>query len=831
MRTLFRLLLWLGGGLGALAVIAVALTWWLTARSRPDYGTDRTVAGLESAAEVVRDANAVPHIFADSDHDAYFAMGMVHAQDRLWGMEVARRGAQGRLSEMFGTAALGLDRRLRTFDLYGLARASVEHQEPETIAALEAYAEGVNAWIAEVNKDALGRGAPEFFIFDEALSPWTPADSLAILKVMALRLTDAATLESRRAKLLRRLDPDQLDDVFPLYPDPGILALPAFAEAYPGLRFGAPEGRRADGSPAADVAMAAIERMFFPGPGMSGASNVWAVDRSRTATGAPLLANDPHLGLTAPSIWMLMHVEFPETGVIGATIPGVPAVLAGRNRALAWGLTTVGMDDQDIYIEKLNPETEDEYLTPDGWAKFTTRRETIRVKGEEPVSVDLRWTRHGPVLPPDVYDAGEITPEGHVASLAWTALSAEDRSLGAALDLMRARSVEDAAEVGADVLAPGQNVAVADADGVGIFITGRPPRRHPESRSRGRIPSLGWIAENDWNGLADGLSTPRALRPASGVVANANNRSTGETFPDHISFDWAAPYRIRRIEQKLNDREFHTAESFMELQNDTVSEMARAVLPLIARDLWWTRDEGVGDARGDRREAALALLADWNGDMSEHAPEPLIFSAWIRALTPRISQDELGSLVAEIEGARPLFVERVFYDVEGAGSWCDVNKSQRLETCAEMAKLALDDALGELTEAFGDDMSVWRWGEAHRARHLAAPLGLSWPLSMIVNIEHESSGGDYTIQRGNTRGRGAEPYLNVHAAGFRAVYDFADLDRSVFIISTGQSGHPLSRHYDDLNTLWRTGEYIPMSMDEDDIRAGALGVMKLTPEE
>lgn len=259
--------------------------------------------------------------------------------------------------------------------------------------------------------------------------------------------------------------------------------------------------------------------------------------------------------------------------------------------------------------------------------------------------------------------------------------------------------------------------------------------------------------------------------------------------------------------------------------------MARAVLPLIASDLWWTRDEGVGDARGDRRDAALKMLGAWNGEMSEHAAEPLIFAAWMRALTRRIAGDELGEDLSEIEGARPLFIERVFYDVDGAGRWCDVDKTARVETCAEISKLALDDALDELVAAHGADMSTWRWGEVHRARHLATPLGLRWPFDLFVNIEHETSGGDYTVQRAQTRGRGPEPYLNVHAAGYRAVYDFADLDRSVYIISTGESGHLLSRHYDDLAELWRAGEYIPMSMADSDIRAGALGVMRLLPAE
>ncbi|MEM7544432.1 MAG: penicillin acylase family protein [Pseudomonadota bacterium] len=824
MRTIFKVLLWLTTSLFILALIALGLAWYLMSGSQVDYAATHRIVGPQGEIEIVRDANAVPHIYATSDHDAYFAMGLVHAQDRLWQMELTRRGAQGRLSEIFGPATLDVDRQLRTFGLYDIARASVRAQSPEILAALNAYADGVNAWITTINEKALGRGAPEFFIFDEGLAPWTPADSLAIVKVMALRLTGAARSETRRASLLRAIEPEQLEDLFPAYPDPGLLALPAFADAYPGLTF-APSQRTAS------VERHPLMDMFMPKVDFAGASNAWAVDGSRTATGAPLLANDPHLWLSAPSIWMLMHVEFPDFGTIGGTIAGMPAVMVGRNRDLAWGLTTVGMDDQDIYIEKLNPDNPDEYLTPSGWAPMIKRKEMIRVKGQAPEEIELRWTRHGPVLPPGIYDVGEVTPEGHVAALSWTALSEEDRSIEAVMTLMRAKTVEEAQEAAHLLIAPAQNVTVADKNGVGLFVAGSAPRRDPDSRARGRIPALGWIAANDWNGLMNHDDNPRSLRPLSGLVANANNRSTNAAFPNHISFDWDAPYRIRRIEQRLNAREVHTADSFIELQNDTVSEMARSVLPLIARDLWWTRDEGAGDVRGDRREAAIAMLGDWNGEMSEHGPEPLIFAAWMRALTPRIAEDELGTMIDLIEGARPLFIERVFYDVDGAAAWCDVNKTAREETCAEIAKIALDDALDELVLRYGEDLSAWRWGEAHVARHVASPLGLRWPISLLVNIEHETSGGDYTLQRAKTAGSGPEPYRNVHAAGYRAVYDFADLDQSVFIISTGQSGHPLSRHYDNLSELWRAGEYIPMSMRRDDVEAGAIGIMRLIPKE
>ncbi|MEM8753604.1 MAG: penicillin acylase family protein, partial [Pseudomonadota bacterium] len=592
MRTLFRILFWLAAGLAGLGAGAAALGYYLVSRSLPDYGATHSIAGLDAEVEVVRDANAVPHIYASTEADAFFALGLVHAQERLWQMETARRGAQGRLSELFGAAALPLDRRMRALDLYGYARGSVPGLSERTRAALDAYSEGVNAWIREVNEEALGRGAPEFFVFAEGLSPWTPADSVAILKVMALRLTGAAANEVRRARLLQSVDADRIDDLFPAYPDAGVIDLPNYREA--AARGATRAGLASLDAPARPKARAAadaepgeaaawLEAFFFPPPDRAGASNAWAVDGRRTTTGAPLLANDPHLWLSAPSVWMLAHVEFPWGGAIGGTVPGIPAIAVGRNRALAWGLTTVGMDDQDVYIEQVNPDDPSEYRTPSGWARFAERTETIRIRGGAEEVVTLRSTRHGPVMPPGLYDVGEVTPEGHVAALAWTALSAEDRGMDALMDLMRSTTVEEAVEAGAHLRSGAQNVTVADATGVGMFVAGRAPKRRADSRSQGRLPSLGWIAENDWDGLMDYESNPRSIRPASGVVANANNRTTGRVFPNHVSFDWDAPYRIRRIAQKLNDRKFHTVDSFIELQNDTVSEMARAVLPLVAR--------------------------------------------------------------------------------------------------------------------------------------------------------------------------------------------------------------------------------------------------------
>ncbi len=822
MRLMFRVLIWSLAAVAALALGGAGLGYYLASRSLPDYGAAWSLAGPSAEIEIVRDAQAVPHIFAQTDADAFFALGWAHAQDRLWQMEIGRRTAHGRLAELFGPQALPVDLSMRALELPRLARAALDGLTPQTRALLDAYAAGVNARVRAVNARALGRGAPEFFLFaQEGLAPWTAADSLAMIKLMALRLTASARLEARRARLLAQIGPERLADLDPAHPDDGALALPAFSETFEGLSF--PDERAEALPPASPLSP-------FAQPGRGGASNIWAVSGARASSGAPLLATDPHLWLSAPSVWMLARITSPGFNAIGGSVPGIPAILIGRNDGFGWGLSTTQVDDQDIFLQQRDPQNPSRYRTPEGWADFEIREETIRVAGREPTRIRLLRSRHGPVMPEGgELDFSAITPRGHVAALSWTALETQDRSIEAALGLMRARSVEEGAQAAQLHLAPAQNVVMADAEGVGIVVAGVAPLRRHDSRTQGRVPSLGWRAENDWDGMIAAEALPRALRPLSGAVANANNRVTNAPYPQNLSFDWAEPYRFRRIAQRLGDREFHSRESFMDMQSDAVSEMARSVLPLIARDLWWSEAAQTEDAAGLRRATALDLLRQWNGEMSAHDPEPLIFAAWMRALTRRLAEDELGALYPIIEGARPLFVERVFHDIEGAAQWCDVVKTPARETCADIARLALDDALATLTRAHGARLEGWRWGAAHVAEHVHAPLGLQRWLGMLVNISHESAGGDHTIMMGGTPGRGPDPHANIHAAGLRAVMDFADLDRSVYVIATGQSGHPLSRHYDDQGRLWRRGDYAPMSLDPEDARAGALGVTRLTP--
>ncbi|WP_299875845.1 penicillin acylase family protein [uncultured Sulfitobacter sp.] len=820
MALVFRWLVRLAAALIVLGVASVTLVYWLASRSLPDYDDTVQVPGIQTPIEIVRDNANVPHIFAQSDGDVFYGLGFAHAQDRLWQMITLRRTAQGRLSEVFGTPTLNVDKLLRRFDIYTLAVESVAALDPETQDALDAYAAGVNARLDQINSEALGRGAPEMMMFNAPVAPWRPADSLAIIKLMGLQLSGHLSAEVKRARASLALeDADRLRDLLPDAPGSGVAALPEYAQLVPGApRF------------AANIPLDPHPLSPFKPLELAGASNAWAAAPSRSASGGTLLANDPHLGFTAPAIWYLARMELSTGGVIGGTIPGVPVILTGRSAALGWGLTSAYVDDQDVYIEELNPENKNEYRTVRGFKEFATRASIITIKDADPVTLNLLWTENGPVLPGTHYNLASVTPPGHVASVNWTLLSARDTTMSAAMALMRAQTVAEGIAAGERYIAPAQNLTLVDRETIAMKTIGALPRRDAAHQSQGRLPTPGWVKENRWEGRLPYAGNPEFVAPAGGILGNTNNKMVDRPFPNHVSFLWGDTQRVQRWQRLMQTRAVHTRDSFIEAQLDTVSFTARSLLPLIGAELWFTGEAAPDGTPERQRQRALTLLAGWSGEMNEHLPEPLIYAAWLRSLQARMIQDDLGPLAEEFIQVEPVFIERAFRDVDGAAIWCDVRQSAPVETCPDMARLALDDALIWINETWGDNLESLRWGDAHQATHDHPVLGEIPVLRYFVNIRQSTSGGDNTLQRGKTKGTGPEPFNNVHGAGYRGVYDFADPDSSVFVISTGQSGHFLSRHYDDLAQLWRRGEYIPMSLDEGLARAASVGVTVLEPQ-
>ncbi|MBC7476947.1 MAG: penicillin acylase family protein, partial [Pseudorhodobacter sp.] len=498
--------------------------------------------------------------------------------------------------------------------------------------------------------------------------------------------------------------------------DPGqaIAALPQYSAVMPGVVPGQPLHR-----------MAGLDQPLSPfhSGAFAGASNAWAAMPSRSAAGGSLLANDPHLDFPAPTLWYLARLHLSSGDVIGATIPGMPLVLLGRSEKLGWGLTSSYLDDQDVVMEKVNPENPEQYMTPNGPKDFITRRTIITVKDQQPVTITQRWSESGPILPGTHYDLATVTPPGSVAALEWTALDGADTSMSSAMALMRAHSVDEAIKAGEGFVAPSQNLMLADESNIALQVIGRMPSRDPSHVTQGRMPAPGWEGKNRWAGMLPYSDNPVIKDPASGILGNTNNKTVDRPFPLHVSFDWGDTQRIQRWLTLMKTREVHTRDSFIEAQLDTVSPTVRTLLPLIGADLWFTGETAPEGTPERLRQKALAMLAKWNGEENEHLPEPLIAEAWLRALQDRLSRDEIGPLEDAITHAEPDFISRANRNVDGAAVWCDVIQSAAVETCADIARMALDDALLQLSETYGPNIESWRWGDAHEAQHDHAVLG------------------------------------------------------------------------------------------------------------
>lgn len=812
MLTLFRWLLRLTVGLILLSVAVIGLVWYFAVRSLPDYDATHRAADLSAPVEIVRTTENVPHILAQTDEDAFFALGFAHAQDRLFQMVVMRRAAQGRLAEIYGPQAFASDDLVRRLGIARHAAASVEAQDARTRAALDAYASGVNRWIEIVNENALGRGAPEFFLFPDEITYWEPADSLAILKLVALGASRQMRDEVMRARLSLAY-PARGPEIMGGGDAP---TLPGYGSLFPGARF--PSLSERHPMPALTDR---LEGFIAPMQGASG--NSFAADAARSAAGGALLASDPQNPLTAPALWYLARMDLGGRGVIGATIPGIPAILTGRSTDLAWGISPANIDDMDLAIEEVQPGDSDAYRSPAGWVPFTVRNEIIRIRDMAPQSLTLRETEHGAVIPGGHFGIGAVVPSGHVAALRWTGESDEDTTLSALVGLMLAPDRQAGIAAAQGIVAPAVGIALADAGGIAQIQAGLAPVRDPGHATGGRMPAPGWVVENRWTGTRQLAKDGAQTDPANGLVA-----MTG-IVPPSLGRDSDSPLRKERLDQLLQSREIHTRDSFISTQLDIVSPAARRLLPLVGADLWFTGEPAAPGTPERQRQDALQLLAEWDGSMAVHLPEPLIYSAWMQALQARLIRDEIGPLADDITELYPGFIEAVFRDLGGAGRWCDVIQSAPVEDCLTVARQSLDAAIVELTARFGPDVTSWRWGDVHQTKQLHPGLGQLPGIGWIVNLVQPVAGGSFTLARSASLGSGPNPWQAVTGAGYRGVYDLADPDSSVFVISSGQSGHFLSRHYDDMSELWRRDEYVGMSLDPELARAGALGVTRLLP--
>ncbi|MCY4496708.1 MAG: penicillin acylase family protein [Rhodospirillaceae bacterium] len=756
------------------------------------------LTGLTAPVRIIRDQNAVPHIYAENVRDVMFGLGYAHAQDRLWQMEINRRIGAGRLAEILGPPARNTDRFLRTLGIRRAAQRTYDELDRQTRDVLDSYAAGVNAFLD--THDALL--PPEFLILNHQPEPWAPQDSLAWAKMMAWDLALNWRNELLRLRLIKLagLQPDQLAEFFPPYPGDAPVALPNFTSIW-------------SRSPVEVADMPATRARSS-----ANGSNNWAIDGTRTATGKPLLANDPHLGLGVPSVWYLAHLDCPEFRAIGATLPGVAGIILGRNDRIAWGFTNLNADVQDLYVEKLATGDPNSYVTPDGPRPLAIHPEVVHVRDADDLRFDARETIHGPVISyasPRTADAAESS---HVISLAWTALRRGDTTARAILHMNRARNWKEFTDALRDFKDPQQNVVYADVDGnIGYYAVGRVPIRRPTNAVQGTMPVPGWDATYEWTGYIPFEEMPHVYNPDGGSIATANHKIVGEAYPHFISKNWAPPYRIRRIETMLAEVDRHTISDMQRIQADNTSLVAVDFLPLFLGRI----------AVDDANRPFVDMLSEWDGTMDRHRPEPLLFWAWYREITRLLLEDDIGTLFGEFWSARPLLVNDVLNHRQHL---CDDKRTRRDETCSEIITQALASATAYLTGKYGPHPTAWRWGKAHVAYAGHTPFSRQPLLAHLFDIVLESDGDGFTVNAAAHRiGNQRKPFQQSHGAGYRAIYDLSDPDRSLYMHSTGQSGNILSSYYGNFAKDWRDVVYVSMSMDRADILEGALGTLLLQP--
>lgn len=784
-------------------------------RSLPQLDGSVHLRGLSAPATISRDAADVTHIEGATALDTWRALGFVHAQERGWELEFNRRLMRGELSEILGAATLGTDKLMRTLGIIGMAQKQLQGLSSATQAALQAYSEGIqSAW-----QSGAVRPSPEFKLLGTVAGgpkgqAWSPEDSLGWALIMALDLGGNWGQEVARLSASQVLNNEQLWQLLPPYPGEKPATTVDLPALYADLGVFAPKDKTVTRDTPAPHGLAQWSNDWVRDVGIleGKGSNNWVVPGSRTVSGKPLLANDPHLALSSPAIWYFARLKspagelpgghrHPALDVIGATLPGLPFVVLGRTSGVAWGFTNTGPDVQDLYLEQLDASRPGQYRTPTGWAAFEERAETIRVKGQGDVVLTVRNTRHGPVIS-DVQPVFRqlIDDQRYAVSLRWSALSEDNKTVEAGMLTNWAQTVPELQKAFTDNHAPMQSVVMADTQGeVAFQAVGKLPLRSPQNDIRGVAPAPGWLAQYDWTGWLPAAQNPAVNRQAieaKGWHATANQNILPAGYAHFVGGDWTTPERFERIEQLLAASPRHSRESLQAIQNDVTSLGAKALLPAV---LSAQPDHPLGDQ-------ALQILRTFDGQMHADSAAALVFNVWADELTRGLLVPHLGA-----ERFQGLYGKRHFRAaVEGIlkrsdAFWCGG------AGCPAQVSAALDRALTRLTAQQGTDMRAWRWGAWHPAISSHKPLGKVPYVSAAFDVRTESAGDLFTVNVGQYWANDPqEPFANRHAASLRAVYDLAEPDQSVFIYQTGQSGHAFDPRSRDMAHAWASGRYRPL---------------------
>lgn len=755
-----KILGWAAVSLVALIIALVIGLYAYIVRTHPVVEGEIRLPALQNPVEVVRDQDGIPHIRAENEDDLYIAQGYVQAQDRLFQMDLSRRQASGRLSEVVGGAALNNDKYFLTLGLRRAAEASYGGYSEEAKKVLEKFAEGVNLYIEELK--ANGKWPLEFKLLGYTPEKWTAVDSLTIGKYMAFDLGGHWENQAFRYYLLQNFSKEKALDLFPTYPTnaPYIIG-------------------KNELDIESSFATAVIPHEF-------NGSNNWVVSGERTESGKPILADDPHLSLSTPSIWYQMHLEAPTVNVSGVIFAGIPGIILGHNEDVAWGVTNTGPDVQDLYIEKRNPDNKYEFLYNDKWEKADVIKYEIKIKDEKPEDYEVVVTRHGPVISEFAAESGKE----NVLSLQWTALQ-PSTELEAVMNMNKATNWDEFEQALEGFHTPTQNFVFAAKDGtIAYKANGKIPIR---KKGDGLLPVPGWTDEYGWVDYIPFDELPTVVNPKEGFISTANNKVISDKYPYHISHDWAQPFRQMRIQEVLSKDDKITVEDMMALQMDKMNLQAREFVPLFTEQL--------KDSKDTRVREALSILKDWDFVDDAKRAAPLIFNLWTREIQDVLFEEEIPEETLGLFGGRRQAVDELIRRAASGtpGPWIDEHGGLK-----KVLEESLLRVLSDLEEEYGKKMEKWKWGDYHQV-YFPHPLSSVSPLNVLFNNSGRMpvGGSQVTVQAAAFKDDGT---VN-HGGSWRFVIDTDDLTKGYHLVGPGQSGHVLNDWYHNQMKSWVDGDY------------------------
>lgn len=752
--------------IGLLLIVAIGLYVYIT-RAHPTIDGEVQLSGLQETVEVIRDENGVPHIQANNEDDLYIAQGYIQAQDRLFQMDLSRRQASGRLSEVVGEAALNNDKYFLTLGLRRAAEASYEEYSTSAKNVLAKFAEGVNLYIDELREN--GKWPIEFTILGYEPEAWTPIDSLTIGKYMAFDLGGHWKSQAFRYYLLQNFSEEKAYDLFPTYPEDAPYIV---------------------GQDELDIESSFTHAVI---PHEYNGSNNWVVSGDKTASGKPILADDPHLSLATPSIWYQMHLEAPTVNVSGVIFAGIPGIILGHNDSISWGVTNTGPDVQDLYIEKRNPDNPHEFLFNEQWEEAEVIEHDIQIKDKEPEEYEVVITRHGPVVSEFAADSGKET----VLSLQWTALEPSSE-LEAVLNMNKANNWEEFEKALEGFHTPAQNFVFASVDGtIAYKANGKIPIR---KKGDGLLPVPGWTDEYGWEDYIPYDELPRTVNPDKGFISTANNKVIGDDYPYHISHDWAQPFRQMRIQEVLSTSKDITAQDMMDLQMDQMNLQAREFAPVFLEQLQASNNERIVEA--------LSILKDWDYIDSQEQAAPLIFNLWMLEIQDVLFEAEIPEETLDLFGGRRQAVDQLIrHATEGnPGPWIEERGG-----IVKVLETSLLRVIDDLEPQQGKNMAKWQWGDYHQI-YFPHPLSSVKPLNLLFNQKGKIpvGGSAVTVQAAAFKDDGT---VN-HGGSWRFVIDMNDSMNGHHLVGPGQSGHVFNKWYQNQLERWVTGEYHETRLDK-----------------